>query len=195
MKKTAKTAMKSKKRKSTKKVSMARKPKPLDIIAVLKEDHEPLKKLILVMKDLEASLGERRAAFKEFVPLLTVHARSEEKILYTVLKQQVDMAEEGFEGDVEHGLADQMAEEASRTEDKDHWSARVKVLAELVEHHIKEEESQMFPAFKNCSEAEQRKMMAEQYLQEKNKVMIAEQQTRKDSTDESKENKALRDSA
>jgi len=47
-----------------------------DIIQVLKADHEPLKRMIKVMKELENSLSERRAAFILLEPLLLSHAKA-----------------------------------------------------------------------------------------------------------------------
>ncbi|MNT72669.1 hypothetical protein D3C72_2112950 [compost metagenome] len=57
-----------------------------------------------------------------------------------------------------------------RTEDEDLWSARVKVLAELVEHHIEEEESELLPDFKKHCEVEARVQMGAQFLKLKQKL-------------------------
>jgi hemerythrin superfamily protein len=136
-----------------------------DIINLILEDHKALKKLIRVMKDTDETLEDRKNAFKEFGPLLVKHTKPEEQILYTRMKDDDDMREEGMEGDVEHGLADQMLEEAKRTDDEDLWSARVKVLAELVKHHVEEEEKELFPLFRKHSEREERVEMGQLYLE------------------------------
>lgn len=141
-----------------------------DIITVLKADHTPLKKLIKIMKDTDQSIEARQDAFEEFCPLLIQHAKAEEKSLYSFLKEEIDMEEEGLEGDVEHNLAEQILTEAQQTDDENLWSARVKVLAELVEHHIEEEEDEIFPEFKKNSEVEERQMIGALYLDEKDLV-------------------------
>ncbi len=138
-----------------------------DVIALLKADHKPLKKLIKVMKDTEQSLADRQEAFDQFYPLLTQHAKAEEKSLYVFLKEEIDMEEEGLEGDVEHDLAEEIMAAAEQTSDENLWSARVKVLAELVEHHIDEEEDEIFPEFKKNSDLEDRQMIGALYLEEK----------------------------
>lgn len=171
--------MKKRTKSSTKRKTATAKSRDEDIIKVLKTDHQPLKKLIKVMKETENSMGARRTALEEFGPLLLEHAKAEEKVLYTFLKEQADMEEEGFEGDVEHGLAEQMLEEAKSTNDEDLWSARVKVLAELVEHHLDEEENEIFPEFKKNSELEERKILAADYLEEKANVRSSEKPSRK----------------
>lgn len=141
-----------------------------EIIQMLVDDHKPLKRLIDKMKDSEASMSVRRSAFNEFVPLLTIHARSEENSLYNFEKSEIDMREEAFEGYVEHLVADQLIEEIKKTADKDLWGAQVKVLAELVEHHIEEEESEIFPEFKKCTTLEDRIRLGEEYQVGKSKI-------------------------
>lgn len=135
-----------------------------DILTLILEDHKPLKKLIKIMKDSDESIQSRKKAFEEFAPLLLSHAQPEEQVLYTRMKEDEAMREQGFEGDVEHGLADQMLTEAKSTNDEDLWSARVKVLAELVEHHIEEEEEELLPNFRKNSEREERIKMGEVFL-------------------------------
>jgi hemerythrin superfamily protein len=137
---------------------------PEDIITYILDDHKPLKQLIKILKDSDRPVTERQEAFAEFAPLLISHAKPEEQSLYVYMKQDKNLRTEGFEGDVEHTLADQMVEEAKRTEDDDLWAARVKVLAELVEHHIKEEESDLLPDFKKHSTNAMRLDLGQQFL-------------------------------
>ena len=153
-----------------KKVVTKSKKSSSDIVELILKDHMPLKKLIKIMKNTDKDFEARKAAFDEFVPLLTLHARAEEQVLYKFMKANTDQREEGFEGDVEHVLADQVAEEAKRTDDEDMLSARIKVLAELVEHHVEEEEEEMLPRFRKETEVEQREQLGQQYLQKKAKV-------------------------
>ncbi|WP_291516538.1 hemerythrin domain-containing protein [Bdellovibrio sp. ArHS] len=143
----------------------------LDIINMILEDHKPLKELIEVMKDSEKGLEERQEAFAQFAPLLISHAKPEEQSLYRYMKSDEELREGGFEGDVEHQLADQMVEEILRTEDEDVWSARVKVLAELVEHHIEEEEDELLPDFKKHSETSDREKLGQLFLDLKTRLL------------------------
>ncbi|MES2801352.1 MAG: hemerythrin domain-containing protein [Bdellovibrionota bacterium] len=137
-----------------------------DIIKLILTDHEPLKRLIGVLKDLNTPIRTRRRIFEQFAPLLLVHAKSEQESLYTFLKDEnKELRIDGLEGDVEHELAEHMIEEVKMAEDSDLWSARAKVLAELVEHHIEEEESEMLPLFKKESDVEDRVMIGKQYLE------------------------------
>lgn len=142
-----------------------------DIVNLILEDHKPLKKLISIMKNLDKDMETRAEAFEEFAPLLASHAKPEELTLYTFMKSEEETRELGFEGDVEHQLADQLLEEIMRTDDEDLWSARVKVLAELVEHHIEEEEEDLLPEFKDNSEQSDRATLGQKFLMLKTKML------------------------
>jgi hemerythrin superfamily protein len=149
-----------------------RKSQELDIIDIIMEDHKMLKELIETLKDSETELEERQEAFDEFAPLLVTHAKPEEESLYEFMKRDDELRSEAFEGDVEHVLADQLLEEIQREEDSDMWSAKVKVLAELVEHHIEEEESELLPEFRKHSNPEERAMIAEQFIDLKTEMLL-----------------------
>lgn len=144
-----------------------------DIINIILEDHKPLKELIKVMKDSERPEEERFGAFEEFAPTLVAHAKPEEETLYVEMKKEEELREEGLEGDVEHQLADQLVEEIKRTTDKDLKSARIKVLAELVEHHIEEEEEELLPEYKKNSQKEERLELGSRFLEMKLKYLAA----------------------
>lgn len=162
-------------------------PQDDDIITLILDDHKPLKSLIKILKDSDKhGLRERRKAFEEFATLLELHAKPEERVLYDHMKHDKELREEALEGDVEHGLADQMVEEAQRTTDTDLWSARVKVLAELVEHHIKEEEEELLPDFRTHSTLEERVLLGQEFFSAKSELlddeMPAERAVERDAT-------------
>ncbi len=138
-----------------------------DIVDLILDDHKPLKKLIKVMKDEDTEIDEKQTAFEEFAPLLIAHAKPEESVLYTFIKKDSDMRLLGLEGEVEHGIADQLVQEIKATRDDEECAARIKVLAELVEHHIKEEEDDLLPDFKKKSNSEDRKSLGSRYAQAK----------------------------
>lgn len=137
----------------------------MDIINMILEDHKPLKNLIKILKNEDKDLNERKAAFEEFAILLTSHAKPEEQTIYVAMKKNEECRMYALEGDIEHGIADQLLEEIKRTEgDDDLWTARVKVLAELVEHHIEEEEEELLPVFRKASDVGHRINLGQQFL-------------------------------
>jgi hypothetical protein len=142
-----------------------------DIVNIILEDHKPLKELIEIMKDSEKPYAQRLAAYREFAPTLIAHAKPEEEILYTFMKGNEELKEAGCEGEVEHILADQLVEEIKRTDDEDMQSAKIKVLAELVEHHIEEEEEELLPDFEKEANAATRSRMGNRFLELKLKYL------------------------
>ncbi len=138
-----------------------------DIIDLILADHKPLKKLIKVMKDMDLSENERREAFDQFAPLLIAHAKPEEEILYSVMKGDAEIRVEAYEGEVEHELAEMMLQEAKAATDTDVWSAKVKVLAEIVEHHILEEEDDLLPDYRKSSDKQERLELGQKFLDAK----------------------------
>ncbi len=151
--------------KTTKKAA-GKKPKAAsDIIGLIERDHKPIKALIKVMKSEKATVAKKKEAFAKFAPTLISHAKPEEQALYETMKKESDMNVEGLEGDVEHGLADQLCMELKLEKDDDMFEAKVKVLAEMVEHHIEEEEEDMLPSFKRNSTKEERAELGEKYEQ------------------------------
>lgn len=136
-----------------------------DIVKLILLDHAPLKRLIAILKDSDLTIRTRRRAFDQFAPLLLVHAHAEQESFYAFLKDENrELRVHGLEGEVEHALAEYMIDEVKMAEDVGVWSARAKVLAELVEHHIEEEESEIIPDFKKEVDIEDRVLIGKQYL-------------------------------
>ena len=121
-----------------------------DIRAALHDDHVRIRELATEMS--EAKTASRRiASFEALKPLLTAHARTEERVVYEALVKVRGSAEShdlGNEGFVEHSLVDVLLERLGKTSlaGTDAWKAHAIVLKELLDHHVKEEESEIFNA-------------------------------------------------
>lgn len=137
---------------------------PQDIIKLIEEDHKPLKKFLQILKNTEIDVKKRQKALIEFGPLLLNHARAEEQILYTAMERLEGLKIESYEGVVEHRISEELLEDGLNEEDDQMWSAKIKVLAELVEHHLKEEETEMLPHFKKQFSAEERAQLGDKYI-------------------------------
>jgi hemerythrin superfamily protein len=115
--------------------------KSQDAIALLKEDHQAVKKLF---KEFEEAKGEgRKQKLAHQICLeLIVHSEIEETIFYPACEGTVD-EDELKEGYVEHDAAKLLIAEIEAAEegaDDDFFDTKVKVLQEEIEHHIEEEE-------------------------------------------------------
>jgi iron-sulfur cluster repair protein YtfE (RIC family) len=118
----------------------------MNVFDILKEDH---KKVAGIFEKLEPTteraLKTREDLFARLKTELDVHALVEEKVLYPALEQieeTRDMALEGFE---EHRIVKQLLVEMDEmAKDSEEWTAKLTVLKENVEHHVEEEENEMF---------------------------------------------------
>ncbi len=138
-----------------------------NIITIIKHDHKPLKEGIQILTSENSKPAQKKAALKKFLLNLKLHAKSEEASLYEEIvekKELHDMTLEAFE---EHSVADLLSDEleASGYEEdfSDELMAKAKVLAEIVEHHIEEEENEMFSTLKKESSEEELVEMGQEY--------------------------------
>jgi hemerythrin superfamily protein len=120
--------------------------KSQDAIALLKEDHRTVEKLF---KQFEEAKGEGRKEklARQICLELTVHTAIEEEIFYPACKGKIEDEDLLKEAYVEHDSAKLlMAEiEAGSGETDDFFDAKVQVLSEQIEHHVEEEEKDLFP--------------------------------------------------
>ena len=118
-----------------------------DVRALLVKDHEEAKALAKEMHET-ASAARRMTLLGKLKPALTAHSRVEEKVVYDALlrvRANDESHELGDEGYVEHSLVDELLATLETSDaSAERWKATAKVLHELLEHHIQEEESDVF---------------------------------------------------
>ena len=126
--------------------------KPLDAVALLKQDHRKVEELFA---DFEKAGGDsRKQKLAEQICLeLSVHAAIEEEIFYPACKGKVedDLLKEAY---VEHDGAKVLIAEILAGEPSDEfYDSKVKVLKEEIEHHVEEEEKRMEGLFAQARKA------------------------------------------
>lgn len=118
----------------------------MDAITLLEHDHRRLEDLLKQGEQTtEAAVKGRRELLQTITAELGVHELIEEKLLYPALKKYPEARDIVLEGLEEHHVADLILEElhqASASEEQ--WGAKFKVFKENIEHHIEEEEGEMF---------------------------------------------------
>jgi len=110
-----------------------------DAVALLKADHRSVEELFRKFEETGGQATKQRIA-QQICRELMVHATIEEEIFYPAVKEDVD-AEIYNEAHVEHDGAKMLiAEILAGSPDDEFFDAKVKVLSEMIKHHVKEEE-------------------------------------------------------
>jgi hypothetical protein len=147
----------------------------IDVLETLKEEHEEVAGLLKKMVDSESS-AERKALLKKIKMALVPHVRAEEKVVYDAIisLRDKDAKIDGEEGYLEHGLADKMLATLGKISNamSPEFSAAAKVLKELIEHHVKEEENNVWSDVKKHFSMEQRYAMNVKFEMAKKGVKI-----------------------
>ena len=119
----------------------------MDAITLLKADHDKVKRLLDGARDRRPNAGSRpaRELFATIKGELTVHEIIEEEIFYPELKAHPKAKDIVLEGYEEHHVVDLLMGELESLDVQDEtWGAKALVMKENVEHHMEEEEGDMF---------------------------------------------------
>lgn len=121
---------------------------PRDAIALLRADHATVKALFEQYKKTRSN--DRKATLAEQIcNELTVHAQIEEEIFYPAVREVMRQEDLLDEAAVEHNsLKWLIAQIQDASVGDNQFDAKIKVLSEYVEHHVKEEQNEMFPQVK-----------------------------------------------
>jgi hemerythrin superfamily protein len=139
----------------------------MDAFNLLKADHRKVEKLFAQLES--ASGGEaKKRVFEQIKTELELHTHIEETIFYPATeepKQTHDLTLEAYE---EHNVVKKLLQELSRAKSpNEEWEAKAKVLQENVEHHVEEEEGQLFPKASSALGADEIETLGEQMEAEK----------------------------
>jgi len=119
--------------------------RPADAIKLLKDDHREVKAWFKEYEKLEDD-AEKKELADRICFALTVHTQIEEEIFYPAARDGIDDDDLLDEAEVEHASAKQLiAEIQAMSPDQPLYDAKVTVLGEYVNHHVEEEEKEMFP--------------------------------------------------
>jgi hemerythrin superfamily protein len=147
----------------------------MDILDKLKKEHDEVKSLLADLQDATTA-SERKALVGKIKLALVPHTKAEEKVVYDAVLalKDKDAQIDGHEGYLEHEWAsktlDRLGKIANATSPE--HKATAKVLKELVEHHIKEEESNVWADVKENFSDDERIRMNVDFEAAKKKVRI-----------------------
>ena len=149
----------------------------MNAIQLLKQDHKTVRGLL---SDLEATtrraLKRRGELLAKVAREIDVHTRIEEEIFYPAFKQAGDRGEDAklyHEAREEHRAAGEMVlpDLLKTAPDSEEFGGRAKVLKELVEHHAREEEREMFPRARQLLTAAQLRELGELMMERKQELL------------------------
>jgi hemerythrin superfamily protein len=146
-----------------------------DILDTLKKEHDEVKDLLQSLSDAETP-AQRRNLVQKIKAALIPHTKAEEKVVYdaVIALRDKDAQMDGHEGYLEHEWAAktlQLLEAMTNAASSEHKAAG-KVLKELVEHHIKEEERNVWADVKEHFSDDDRKKMNATFVAAKHRVKV-----------------------
>ena len=126
-----------------------------DAITLLTNDHAEVNELFEQYKALAEDAGsmttDKQSLAEEICTMLTVHAAIEEEIFYPAVRDALDDTKLLDEAEVEHQAAKDLIAQIQDSDPGDSlYDARVNVLGEYVNHHVQEEEGELFPQVRDA---------------------------------------------
>jgi hemerythrin-like domain-containing protein len=134
------------------------------IYDILKIEHRDVKKLFKQIVDEERYQDN---IYMQIKTALTLHMAGEEKLFYPRLENNPETRSLVLESYEEHDLGKKIIDDIDRSTDIDAKYARVKVLSEAIDMHIKEEEDDLFKKAKRVLSDDDEREIARQFMNEK----------------------------
>ena len=149
----------------------------MDVFALLKADHERVAEMMQKIEETtERAVKGRTETFTRLKTELDLHAMIEEEILYPALEDTEEAREITLEAYEEHRLVKQLlAELEAEPKDTEEWTAKFTVLKENIEHHVEEEEGEMFKKAREALSEEELETLGDrlQEAKQQNKAAAA----------------------
>jgi len=147
-----------------------------DALALIKSDHQEVSALFKIALGDDTTSAARKAATRKILTALTVHAQMEEALFYPALRRAGKAKEKDsvLEAVEEHGLVKDLIAKIEALPPRDETlTAKLTVLKENVEHHVREEESEMFSEARSVLGAERLETLGAEMLRFKERALAA----------------------
>ena len=149
----------------------------MNAIQLLKQDHKTVRELLSDLESTTKRGSKRRAELlARLAQEIDVHTRIEEEIFYPAFKQAGEKSDDAklyFEAKEEHRAAGEMVlpDLLKTGPDSEEFGGRAKVLKEMIEHHAREEEREMFPRARELFSAAELRELGERMLERKQALL------------------------
>ncbi len=132
-----------------------------DIFDLLEEDHREIRQLLIRVAD-----KEDYQAFPALAAEITAHVEAEEQAFYQPLqdRREQELHETVLEGFEEHHVGELVMRELDRNNrGSERWHAKAMVFKEIIEHHLEEEETRLFPQAREIIHDGQAEAMGQEF--------------------------------
>ena len=145
----------------------------MNAFQLLKEDHQKVSGIFQQIEPTtENAVKTRQDLFAKLKEELDIHAHIEETIFYPAIKQEAETREIVLEGFEEHAVVKTLLGELEEGEvTSEEWTAKLKVLQENVEHHVEEEEGEMFQKARQVLSEQEITQLGERMEEEKKRLL------------------------
>lgn len=160
----------------------------MNALQLLKQDHDKVKKLLKEADETtEPGVKTREELIGKIKQELTIHEILEEEIVYPAFEKQAKMKDIVLEGYEEHHVVDTIMSELLATDFSDEtWAAKLSVMKENIEHHIEEEEGEMFKKARQIFSSEELDVLGRQIEARKREVKGESEEELQQTRDEAK---------
>jgi iron-sulfur cluster repair protein YtfE (RIC family) len=149
----------------------------MDFFDILKKDHRKVSDLFKQIEKLDEDETQKcEQLFAQLKSNLEAHTQLEETIVYPALQEKEETREIILESREEHEVVKTLLQELDQDSDGDEvWDAKLTVLKENVEHHVEEEEGEMFKKAKKALSKEEIRRITDQVMEQKRSTSTDEE--------------------
>ncbi|MBU7585081.1 MAG: hemerythrin domain-containing protein [Nostoc sp. TH1S01] len=145
------------------------KTKAKDILSLIEAEHRQVEKLFTEAE--KANKNKLYEIFDQIYLALNLHARTEELVFYPALREYEKTAQYIEEAEEEHEEAEVLLEEIKALQPSDaEFKSKLTDLKEAVQHHVEEEESEIFEAVRGCISEEELIELGQEFQEAKVKL-------------------------
>jgi hemerythrin-like domain-containing protein len=140
-----------------------------NFLNMLHEEHLEVMDMLNQLKKMpDSDMAGRNEMFNRLKSALVPHMKAEEKAFYPVLRKNKESKEDAMEGMEEHHIAElSMMELDKMSKDEEFWAPKLSVFRELINHHVKEEESKIFKDARDYLSEDQMQEISQNFEDEK----------------------------
>jgi len=146
-----------------------------DAISLLKKDHEKVRGLLSQLeRAAERNTTKAEQLLAQIDREVKIHSQIEEEIFYPAFRDAAQARDDRalyFEAKEEHHVVDMVMPEVSEFDSEEEFAAKAKVLKDLIEHHAKEEEKEMFPKARKLFDRAELRELGDRLKERKKELM------------------------